>query len=373
MQVSYNVNLAKAIKGQPHGAPRMTVPMTLPYLPQIQTITISDGTPAAGEAWTITAVDDASEQSYSFSFDSGASLAVTLDNLVAGLATSGKMNDLFTATEDGATVATLTARHENRSYTLTVTPGGSAAAVVAETQAAGGAGLELGLMVAQATTGDAHMRAVAQGDAVSDLRGILFRTDGNHFHSLETGELPTSVDLSERGRTYSILERGRVWVEVEEAVTPASTPFVRLAGTGDIGGFRASEDGGQQVATVTPTAAELDFLIQIHDLRTGERVSLLSANPDGTATATEICDAWRTAAATAQADGALTGYTFGGTATLTITGPAGRAFEVLDVGEGVSAVADTTPADVDALDVSSVCRFETSAGAGELALLRIDL
>lgn len=345
----------------------------LPVLQQIQTVTIADASPAASEAWTMTFTDDQTQQSESLAFTSGASLAATLDAMVAAVQASGQINNWFSVTEDGATVATFTARASNRSYTITCTPGGSATAAVAETQAEGGSGLEFGIMVANATN-DGEMRAMGAGDDLLDCLGILVRTDANHYHSLDNDTVD-AVDACDRGKEYELVQRGRVWVEVEEAVTKASPVHVRLAGTGTAGAFRGSESSsaGAELVTVTPTAAELDFQILIRDLYNGEEIPLLSANPDGSATATEICDAWRTAAATAQADGVLAGYTFGGTATLTITGPVGREFEVADVGEGVSAVAYTTAADVETLDLRSVARFETSASAGGLALLRINL
>lgn len=53
------------------------------------------------------------------------------------------------------------------------------------------------------------------------------------------------------GDMVSLLKRGRIWVAVEEAVTPASTPFVRFAAGGGgtvLGGFRASADTATAVA-----------------------------------------------------------------------------------------------------------------------------
>lgn len=62
------------------------------------------------------------------------------------------------------------------------------------------------------------------------------------------------------GDQLAVLRRGRLWVIVEEAVTPASTVFIRhAAGTGGtaaspIGGFRASADANTS-ATAVSTAS----------------------------------------------------------------------------------------------------------------------
>jgi hypothetical protein len=53
------------------------------------------------------------------------------------------------------------------------------------------------------------------------------------------------------GQLVSILRRGRIWVFVEEAVTPASAPFCRITANGGntvLGRFRASADGGNAEA-----------------------------------------------------------------------------------------------------------------------------
>ena len=52
------------------------------------------------------------------------------------------------------------------------------------------------------------------------------------------------------GTTISILRQGRVWVAVEEAVTPGSPVFLRYAASGSntqAGTFRASADGSTAV------------------------------------------------------------------------------------------------------------------------------
>jgi hypothetical protein len=62
---------------------------------------------------------------------------------------------------------------------------------------------------------------------------------------------------------------------------------------------------------------------------------------------------------------------------MTLTAAAGTAFDycrstawTLDT-EAASATVSLATADVDTIDLSSFCSFETTAAAGELALLRI--
>lgn len=102
--------------------------------------------------------------------------------------------------------------------------------------------------------------------------------------------------------------------------------------------------GTQQVDTVTPTAVNdqnyaLTLLVDEH----GEGIwtsHTLFALGDGSATATEICDDWRTQLAAITAlDGLVVGT---GTTTFIMTGAQGVRFETLDSGPGVSAVANTT-------------------------------
>lgn len=102
--------------------------------------------------------------------------------------------------------------------------------------------------------------------------------------------------------------------------------------------------GTAQVDTVTPTAVndqayQLTLLVDEH----GEGIwtsHTLFALGDGSATATEICDDWRTQLdAITALDSIVVGT---GTVTLILTGAQGVRFETLDSGPGVSAVVNTT-------------------------------
>lgn len=244
MQTQYKLHEDPAVEGQPVGD-RKSRPMALPWLPQITEIVIADGSPAASEPWTIDFANEKTGQVFTLAFTSGASLAATLDNLVAAVAANAKIRDLFTVTEDGVDTAEFTARHANVPYTVTVTPGGSATATPTDTQDAGGAGVEFGRLVKRGADDETY-EAVAAGTTLAQVVGVLFRTDGNHFHPLEN-DGPAVVDTSRRGDTMAIMYEGRFMAKVEDAVTPTSTAYLRIAGTGRIGALRATADGGNTI------------------------------------------------------------------------------------------------------------------------------
>lgn len=378
MQTSYPQHMLAGIEGMALGR-RMSRSLTLPMLPEIQTIVVADGSPAAAEAFSITVTDRKTGQAQTVTGVSGATIALTLDAMVAAILGNATLSTQLSVSEDGTDTITVTARHTSQTYTISVTMGGSATAVVTRTQNGGGTGLPLGVGVVRGSA-DGEFAELSATSTANDVVGLLFRTDFNHQQSRALSEDPDAIDRVERGRTYSIMEQGRMYAQPEDTVVPGGPVFLRRAltsGAGRVGRFRGTPAGSAQVATVTPTAAELDFAILIEWTPPGstdkQSVPLLSANPDGTASQTEICDAFRVAAATAQADGLLAGFAFTGTSTLIITGPAGESFRVSDIGEGVAAVADTTPADVDAIDVSHLFEWESTGSSSALAKLKVKL
>lgn len=366
MQTSYAVAQPKAIKGQPLVAPRKSRPLMLPVLPQILRLTITGG--AGTSDVTITVVDDQTSQSYSVVVTGSATEATLLANILAAIRADAKLNSLFSVA-DGGTAANVivdfTARHPNRSYTLSSVGGPNGASdpgVVASQQSPGGSGIEFGVLVAKGSADD-EFAALSSSTTVAQIAGFLFRSEGNHFHSLEN-DTPSAVDACLRGKHYSIAEDGEFWVEVSEAVTPASSVYVRVEGS-DIGDWGDNPAGGQQLWTYTPTASEASFSIGFDYLGVHY---VATTNTDGSATATEICNGLRLGL------GTISGLTIGGTSTLTIQTAAGTEMtNVLNTGNGVGAWVETTGEDVDILNVSSICRYTSSAAAGELARVKIQL
>ena len=243
MQTQYKVNRDPAVEGMPYGLHRDSAPYTLPVLAQVTDVVIADGSPAAGEDWTLTFTDDEAQIDYSVDFQSGASLAASLDNAVAAAEADADVSSRFTFSENGVDTLTVTARNSGRAYTvsLSVEAGSSATSTATITQASGGSPLPLGRMVARGSAQDT-MRALAAGDTAPDVAGFLFRTDGNHFQEFD--EPSTAVAEIKRGRTMSVIEEGRFWVKTPDAVTDlTSSVYVRLT-SADAGVFTPTADGG---------------------------------------------------------------------------------------------------------------------------------
>ncbi len=371
---NYPNTLVPLREGQ-HLGPRQSAPFTLAKLAQITTITIADASPAAAESWTLSVTDDETAQVYSITFNSGASLALTLDALVAAVAADGRLNDLFSATEDGATVATLTARHVGRSYTLAVTPGGSATAAVAISQSAGGNKLRFGRMLAVDSAGKA--RELEASDALIDLAGALFRTDFNHVQPFEPADARAGYDGAARGKTMSLMQRGRMVVDPETDPTDLSDPvYVRRAltsGSGSLGAFSAAAAGGQQLWTFTPSAINLPGYGFQFEYQGAPYTALYLG--DGSTTVAQAVDGL------VQDLGSISGLTITDNGTdLTIQTAAGTELTNVrnlashtDVPVDSVTVAETTGEDIDMIDISSKARWETLPNAQGLAVVRFDL
>lgn len=371
MQTSYNVNQTIGVEGQPIGD-RKTRPGFLPWLAQQTQIRIADS--EAGDL-VITIVDDDTAQSFSITVTvSGTTEATTLDEMLAAWRANGQFNALASVTEDGAEDLEIVFRSHNRAYTVTTTPPGSMTAVVSEVQAPGGAGLEFGRMVARGS-GDMEIQQVSATTEIADLFGFLFRTDANHFHSLEN-DTPTAVDATDRGRHYSHILEGRALVKVEEAVTPASEVWMRRALTssaGRLGGFRASGVGGQESHTVVPVVD-----LSAYGFEFGWRGRHYTCHYHPTDLTTTVADAIDGLYA---ALGTVTGLTFSESATLlTIQTAAGEALDyirnssaALDADTLTVVIAETVAADTDAINISAIAEYETTAAAEGLAQVRFHM
>ena len=176
----------------------------------------------------------------------------------------------------------------------------------------------------------------------------------------------------EQDEVASLMRNGRMWVTVEEAITVGDPVYVRhTTGTGTvIGAFRNDADGTAQVTTATPTAVN-DTVYRL-SIQYGSDVYSFEVLGDASATATEICDDFRTAMA---ADAAFTAQIVAtGTATLILTGQdEGQAFTVYDAGPGDWASITTgTPAASTFQVVSEASWLQGSTAAG-IALLQLNL
>lgn len=213
--------------------------------------------------------------------------------------------------------------------------------------------------------GTANDQFLLPAAAADEVVGVLV-----HTH--------VSEDLTDDGiatkEPGNVMRVGRLFVKPEQAVSPSDKVFVRhtAGGAGETKGrLRKDNDGVAQVTTVTPTAAN-STLYTLNVFVDGKLFSF-QVTSDASATATEICDAFRTAMA---ADSAFTALVTGsGTATLILTGVnTGKAFQVTDGGSpGDLAVAETTPASTKATELVGAKWRSTTTAADEIAELELNL
>lgn len=387
MQTNFAMQPPIGVEGQLWGEDHQSRPFELPQRAQITTFTLADGSPAAGEAWTIVATDVDKGQTFTLSFTSGASVAATLAALTAA-ASIGKFRDLFSVTDDGATVATWTARNKGKVYSFTTTVGGgSATNTAAVTQTAIdylAAGLPFGRAVVRGT-GDREMAEIGAASTVNDIIGVLYRTDSNALHSLESDSL-TAVDDCERASFQRVLCKGTFLALVEEAVTPASRVWVRralTAGAGALGRFGDNPAGTAEVATITVTADKRLYSVQAQMIINGvlRTLSFSYAPTDDTTTTDDAIDGLEDAAAAAILAQGFTGFVTASAAsaaaTMTLTTLAGTVFDHVDgTAFGLDAEVEVltvalTGTDADRIDCSAIFAYESSAGANELAVVRV--
>jgi hypothetical protein len=376
MQTSFTVNQAVALEGQPYGEVRHSVPRQLPYLAQVTQGVIAD---SESGAWVHTFTDSKTGQVYTLTTTvAGATEATTLDNLVTAFNLHAKLRDLFTLAEDGSDTYTLTAKHANREYTLTSVPPGSMTDVITIPTASGGAGAAMGRFVADGAA-DGEFRVLASGDTISNVLGILFRTDGNHFHSLEN-DTPTAVDALERGKHYSIMQHGRCWMHAETALVKGGAVYIVVDDTGtagELGRPRNSAAGAAQVSTVAPTVNHMHYAISF-DFE-GEQFDIAYTATDVTTAVADAIDGLYDNAIeqlTAAGIEAIVVATESATL-LTFTVAAGRqidnlrnAAHGLDA-EAVSCVVSQGAADLEAIEASAIVYVEEAAAAGALVPVQV--
>lgn len=190
-------------------------------------------------------------------------------------------------------------------------------------------------------------------------------------------------------KEFAALRRGPIFVLVEEAVTQGDQAFVRfadavasqdagyLAASGGAanqkGAFRKSADASAataQVATLTPTAVNATIYAVEVKGADGNVIAAAEYLSDGSATATEIVTGLKAAL------GTVAGIALSGTATLILTASvAGVGFSVVSIGDGTIAVAATQANVAGTASAVAVpgCYFKTSAAAGSLAVLGVEL
>lgn len=391
MQTSVSSFMTPAVHGQPVLAPRHSRPRQLPKLAQILSLTITAG--SGTDNVVIVATDSKTGQTWTLPTVTGSANEATLGAAIrAAVAADPKFNSLFTvaATQESSgsdLILAFTARHANRTYSIVRTggPDGVAATSTAtESQAAGGSGLAFGQLVAKGTLDD-EFTVMTASTTVDQIAGFLFRQDANHYHALPADygdELASESDLCMRSVHYAIAEEGEFYVTVQEAVTPASRVFVRVEGS-TVGDWGDTPAGTAQTLTVTPivdlTVYGFAFTATVNGRQ--YRLRAFYRPTDGT---TAIADA--IAGLLDSINTEITSYGLGSfltaadnTTTLTVVGAAGilisePSANVWSVDTEVTSVTATVDsADVDKLDISAIARYTTTAAAGAIAQVKIQL
>lgn len=221
-----------------------------------------------------------------------------------------------------------------------------------------------GLMLRQGTAEEQARNLSATGQSVA---GVSI-----HEHTPKATGTGTATEIEASGGKAGVLRRGRIWVVTEEAIVIGDGVFYRFAtGSGTVlGAFRTDRDGVPEVSTLTPTVVnDADYAVRV--LIEGTSYTF-TVQGDASATATEICDDFRTQMA---ADATFTALVVAtGTTTLILTGQnTGQELDITSVGTGVMVIVETTPPAPTADDLSSQAKWLTAESASGVALLEINL
>ncbi len=300
--------------------------------------------------------------------------AITVALLAAALA-DADFTSLFTITRV-ALVLTIVSRETGIAVLVgdEVSPGG-ATLVAAETVDAVVADLALGIAVVRTGTLK-NIRVPALGDLASVIDGItvLGNTGIATLPADGSGRLAANVDRFVAPSEVSLAKKCARWVLAENIVAAGDPVFVRVnaAGAEVAGSLRSSRDGIASEWTVTPTAVnDITYSLLIDFPEFGETY-IFEVLGDASATATEICDDFRTAMALDLPFTARIVAT--GTATLILTSQdVGTDVRVQDGGAigDYASITETTLSVTDTVEIPGA--WETAAAAGELAVVRINL
>jgi hypothetical protein len=130
----------------------------------------------------------------------------------------------------------------------------------------GSVNVGFGLMLEYGATPTTEAAPLADGATLGDLVGVTV-----HRHTQDRASLTGTHGITPNS-TMDLLRKGRVWVVVEEAVTPGDAVFVRhtAAGLEVKGAFRNDADGGDAVDISTKARWE--------STTTGAGIALLDLN-----------------------------------------------------------------------------------------------
>lgn len=316
---------------------------------------------------------DIEGETVSYTNASDASDTVTATGIAAAInaaadVAASPLNNVVSASS-AAAVVTVTTLRKGESYTIAdpVAPG-SATLVLASTQSS--TQVALPLATAVQSSGDDGLARPSATSTDDDFAGLVESGD-NEDTAANDG---TSGGYS-AGKAVPVMEKGALYASPEDAVVMDQAVYVRRIATGTevLGALRGSGDGTARVETVTPTAVndqQYALRIDVDADGNGDFESYtIAALGDASATATEICDAYRTQLAAITAlSGVVTGT---GTATLILTGAAGVEFASADLGPGVSAVAETTAGTFDTYKARRA-KWRKAASAAGVSIVKVN-
>lgn len=266
-----------------------------------------------------------------------------------------------------AAVFEITFLHPGRVYNVSFVADPSGSSTVANSQNAGGSDVFIGTAVKRGSS--PRFTAPLDGTTKStEIIGIVHRSADLLLND-------TASDLTEDryvpGHGCPVLEEGSVIVDCENAHTDGGDVFARrTAAAGQrLGAIRQGPDGDSHVVTVTPTPAAENFALNIAVDYDGDGIyevqHTVAYDAGGLDTATDICDALRTALGGT----AIVNYIAPtGTATLVLLGVSGVDYQVASVGEGAMAVAITTQGTVEAVQVKGAYFEGSGSGLAKVVL-----
>lgn len=352
-QLSYSLNSPAALySGQSadNGLEEVLTGLPLPAPAKLVTITVANST-----AYELTFETGAVDQTAGYTSDGSATKAEIVAGLIAAV-NADQASDYYAVNYGGDLVLVAKAGvQEPRAVTST----GAGTLSLADLTVTIPFGHAVALDAGRMSSSDPQAIAIKLPNSASDvLLGLAKHT--HYFESTYFPSAPITKPAYPAGMPVNVAKRGRFWVKVEEAVSAGDQAYVRYNDDGNgKGAFRKSLDGAAQVITYTPTAVN-DYA---YSLSVGSYTYTYQA--DGSATATEIGDAFRTLV---NADTALHGVTATGTTTLILTGAAGASFTYSASANMAAAV--TTAAAPEAMAFPGA-RFLSAAQAGEFAILQL--
>lgn len=169
--------------------------------------------------------------------------SATTAEIAAGLVQNINAADVDVTAAGADTPITITGSANNPDFTLEVAATGSGALAVTNTQLAGQA-IPFGravLIDSDDGAADTNIRLPRASGDIANTFGVSVATQAMESHVDSAAANYSTRDC------VSVLRKGRVYVQVEEAVTPASDVYIRHGADGAktrIGGFAASSGTG---------------------------------------------------------------------------------------------------------------------------------